>query len=386
MAPMMAISMSWSSAAGRSARRRRARARTRGLRTSCSSKRAAPVAAGDRFAAARAVVRQPAHPRASRRMGRAVARDADRAHPRLAARPIRAHRAHRGRSGVPALGYVVDYAGLVGALDAAVATSGLRVERGAQVTSIAHEPGLGADRIRDRRRHRGVPSHRSSPSPTERRERGASRREKRRLRSKRRDRARRNRSRARAYRVRAIHPEGPIALLPYEVSYALVWTMPAERRPRAVRRNAGCFSRAPAGAFRRARRALHRSQRARGAPGGAAVAEGHHLGRGAHRQRGAGAASGCRPGFQPGPARRLGARGRNPQARARRRSAAAAAYRARRRIDRTGGIAFTHGLVNLFSNDWLPLGLARGAGLTLLDCLPPAKDFVVRRMMFGARG
>ncbi len=63
-----------------------------------------------------------------------------------------------------------------------------------------------------------------------------------------------------------------------------------------------------------------------------------------------------------------------------------ARYRARRRIDRRGGIWFTHSLVRLFSNDIAPLGVARGIGLALLGCLPPAKDFVVRRMTFGARG
>jgi 2-octaprenyl-6-methoxyphenol hydroxylase len=62
------------------------------------------------------------------------------------------------------------------------------------------------------------------------------------------------------------------------------------------------------------------------------------------------------------------------------------AYRARRRIDRSGGIAFTDSLVRLFSNDILPLRMARGAGLSLLGCVPPVKDFVVRRMTFGARG
>jgi 2-octaprenyl-6-methoxyphenol hydroxylase len=62
------------------------------------------------------------------------------------------------------------------------------------------------------------------------------------------------------------------------------------------------------------------------------------------------------------------------------------AFSARRRIDRSGGIGFTHALVKIFSNDWLPFGVARGIGLTLLDTLPPAKDFVVRRMIFGARG
>ena len=65
---------------------------------------------------------------------------------------------------------------------------------------------------------------------------------------------------------------------------------------------------------------------------------------------------------------------------------ALAAYRARRRVDRGGGVAFTHSLVQLFSNDVLPLRLARGTGLALLGCIPPLKNFVVRRMTFGARG
>lgn len=63
-----------------------------------------------------------------------------------------------------------------------------------------------------------------------------------------------------------------------------------------------------------------------------------------------------------------------------------AAYAARRRIDRGGGIWFTDTLVRLFSNDLAPLRLARGLGLVLLGAVPPAKDFVVRRMTFGARG
>lgn len=62
------------------------------------------------------------------------------------------------------------------------------------------------------------------------------------------------------------------------------------------------------------------------------------------------------------------------------------AYRSRRRIDRRGGIWFTDSLVRLFSNDIGPLRAARGMGLALLGCVPPAKDFVVRRMIFGARG
>lgn len=62
------------------------------------------------------------------------------------------------------------------------------------------------------------------------------------------------------------------------------------------------------------------------------------------------------------------------------------AYKARRRLDRGAGIGFTHALVQLFSNDLLPLRLARGTGLALLGCMPPLKNFLIRRMTFGARG
>ena len=61
-------------------------------------------------------------------------------------------------------------------------------------------------------------------------------------------------------------------------------------------------------------------------------------------------------------------------------------YLARRKADRRGGIGFTHALVELFSNDLPPLRLARGTGLALLGCMPPLKNFLIRRMTFGTRG
>lgn len=63
-----------------------------------------------------------------------------------------------------------------------------------------------------------------------------------------------------------------------------------------------------------------------------------------------------------------------------------ARYAARRRLDRAGTIGFTDGLVRLFSNAIPPLLHARGAGLLALDLFPPARSFLARRMMFGARG
>ncbi len=66
-------------------------------------------------------------------------------------------------------------------------------------------------------------------------------------------------------------------------------------------------------------------------------------------------------------------------------AATLAAYARQRRVDRGGTIRFTDGLVRLFSNAIAPLAHARGAGLLALDLLPPARHFVAKRMMFGAR-
>ncbi len=63
-----------------------------------------------------------------------------------------------------------------------------------------------------------------------------------------------------------------------------------------------------------------------------------------------------------------------------------AAYRNQRRTDREAGIRFTDGLVRLFSNDLPLLSAGRAAALSALDCLPFAKKFVAKRMMFGANG
>ncbi|NOT98303.1 MAG: ubiquinone biosynthesis protein UbiH, partial [Sideroxydans sp.] len=61
-------------------------------------------------------------------------------------------------------------------------------------------------------------------------------------------------------------------------------------------------------------------------------------------------------------------------------------YRKQRHTDREAGIRFTDGLVRLFSNDLPLVSAGRAAALTALDCLPFAKKFVAKRMMFGAHG
>ena len=62
-----------------------------------------------------------------------------------------------------------------------------------------------------------------------------------------------------------------------------------------------------------------------------------------------------------------------------------AAYARGRRVDRRGAIGFTDLLIDSFASDFPPLKHARGAGLLALDLLPPLRDFVAKRMIYGAR-
>lgn len=64
---------------------------------------------------------------------------------------------------------------------------------------------------------------------------------------------------------------------------------------------------------------------------------------------------------------------------------ALADYAASRRLDRQGGAFFTDKIVKAFSNDIGPLKLVRGLGLLALDLCPPARHFVAKRMIWGAR-
>jgi 2-octaprenyl-6-methoxyphenol hydroxylase len=60
-------------------------------------------------------------------------------------------------------------------------------------------------------------------------------------------------------------------------------------------------------------------------------------------------------------------------------------YAALRRLDRGAGIGFTDTLVRLFSNTSAGVSTARGFGLALLDLVPPARAFIARRMIYGVR-
>lgn len=61
-------------------------------------------------------------------------------------------------------------------------------------------------------------------------------------------------------------------------------------------------------------------------------------------------------------------------------------YRQRRQVDSSAGRIFTDSLVKVFSNENNILKQSCGFGLSILDCTPPLKRFIARRMIFGARG
>ncbi|HET7159471.1 MAG TPA: FAD-dependent monooxygenase [Burkholderiales bacterium] len=313
-----------------------------------------------------------------------------------AATPIeRIHVSQRGSFGravltaaeaaLPALGYVTDYAALVAALDAAVCRAGLKVIRGARVNTLAHDATCarvefiseaGVDEciaslvvIADGSALaaevdvRVTDYHQSAVTAFVHTE--------------------------LAHEHTAYErftSEGPIALLPFEARCALVWTVGSAQADALTQATPREFLTRLQDRFgERLGRFVQVSERA-AHDLTLRVAEDTTIGRAIlignaaqapHPVAGQGFNLGLRDAWElAGEIRR-----RSPHD-----EALPAAYRARRRIDRRGGIAFTDALVRIFSNDIPGLGIARGAGLALLDNLPPVKQFVMRRMVFGSRG
>ena len=184
-------------------------------------------------------------------------------------------------------------------------------------------------------------------------------------------------------------PEGPLALLPSGERLALVWTMAPERAQELCAAPASTFLSELQEAFGgRLGRFTAVDQRAafplklkvaRNVVGARLVRIGNAA-QTLHPVAGQGLNLGLRDAWElamemkRSPRSDIGAAG------------PLRSYAARRRLDREGGIWFTHNLVRLFAGDVAPARLARGLGLAALGAIPPVKDFVVRRMTFGARG
>jgi 2-octaprenyl-6-methoxyphenol hydroxylase len=183
-------------------------------------------------------------------------------------------------------------------------------------------------------------------------------------------------------------PEGPVALLPCTNDYALIWTVGPERAAALAALAPEAFCAALQERFGHRlgcfRAVGHRAvfplvqRRARDVVGARTVLLGnaaHTL----HPVAGQGLNLGLRDAWElaehlaQAPRDSIG----DP--------AHLERYRQKRSLDVELGVAFTDTLVRLFSNANPLLRWGRTAGLAGLGLLPPARRFLARRMIFGAR-
>lgn len=291
--------------------------------------------------------------------------------------------------GVPALGYVLRYASLQQALGLALArTPGVTLVPGAQVGQMAHE----ADGVSIHYRREGA-SHSATARLLVIADGGVSLAEQAGAIVRSRDYDQQavvgvvETSRPHAFRAfERFTADGPVALLPFENRYALVWTATPETAAALVALPEGDFLDALQKHFGdRAGRFVSVASRARFPLslryaldpvlprtvllGNAAQA--------LHPIAGQGFNLGLRDAWEFAEVIRSGD-GEDPGT-----DACLSLYRDARKLDRMSGIALTDSLVRIFSNDFAPLRVLRGGGLALLDLLPAAKRAFVQRMIFG---
>jgi 2-octaprenyl-6-methoxyphenol hydroxylase len=291
--------------------------------------------------------------------------------------------------GLPALGYVVEYGALDGALQAALRAVGITVVHGARVHRTAS---AGAYAMAEFETRGAMHTATARLLVIADGGRGL---------------AEDSRSEEKAYGQSAVvcavrtdrphdniayerfTPEGPMALLPLGGGYALVWTTPADEVDSRLALDdkdfladlqngfgdrAGRFT----AATRRAAFPLRLARR-EPVPGPHQV----RIGNAAqilHPVAGQGFNLGLRDAWSLSrlalstPASRLG------------HAEMLEAHVAARSGDTANGILMTDLLVNTFSNDFPPLAHARGAALAMLDIVAPARRWFARRMIFGAGG
>ena len=178
-------------------------------------------------------------------------------------------------------------------------------------------------------------------------------------------------------------PEGPLALLPLDNGYSVVWCMRDDHARAALAQYDNSFLTAlnAATAFTRhpftrvaARTAFPLALvQADAAPNPREIALGNAA-QTLHPVAGQGLNLGLRDAFELAEALKPGLT-----------MNALTRYASQRARDRRATIALTDRYVSLFSNQFTPLRIARGAGLTLFNLVPPLRRAIAHRMMFGVR-
>src|SRR5882724_3179557 len=178
--------------------------------------------------------------------------------------------------------------------------------------------------------------------------------------------------------------EGPLALLPHAGRYALIWSVRPERAQRLVAASETAFlaeHNAVAGSIGQATRVEQRAVQPLALKVRAARVTGNevYIGNAAqtlHPVAGQGLNLGLRDAWEL--ARLLGGAADPGSA------ATLARFAAQRRLDAGATIRISDFLAGGFAGDNALLRAARGAALTALDLSPASRRFFARRMIFGA--
>ena len=289
--------------------------------------------------------------------------------------------------GLPALGYVVSYRALQGALDAALRNTRIEMRYGATARSVAGtaaEATIGIEGAMEEslRARLAVVADGAGSSVA-----GITR-------------TRRDYGQVALVAAIALShphagvawerftPDGPVALLPERDHYALVWTQTPERAARLRELPPARFLAELAAHFgsRRGgfagvadRRSFPLVLEVATATTATRVAVIGNAAQALHPIAGQGFNLGLRDAWELAQTVLATPRGELGGA------AMLERHRRGRSLDRRAGIAFTHGLVQLFGNDRPWLSAPRGIGLALLDAMPFAKRAFTRAMLFGLR-
>jgi 2-octaprenyl-6-methoxyphenol hydroxylase len=293
-----------------------------------------------------------------------------------------------GEQGLTALGYVVSYHALQAALDAALARSGIVVRHGTTATAVGGTPAYAAIDVAPSADGQPVLARLAAVADGSGSALGGI--------------ARRRHDYAQVAVIAKVWrpgghgglaferftPEGPLALLPEDDHYALVWTVAAEEAPPLLALDDAAFLGRlarhfghRAGGFSRVadRRSFPLALEFASDPTGVRCVALGNAAQTLHPVAGQGFNVGLRDAYELGrivldtPPAALGGRAMLDR------------YVRQRRPDRLAGVAFTHGLIGIFGNDTPLLRWPRGLALTLLDALPPAKRAFTRAMLFGLR-